>query len=121
MKKKHTYWGSILSGAAAGTINGLFGAGGGMVLIPLLTATNELEEDTLFPTSVSIMFPICLVSISVAFFQNGGLPWQDSWPYLIGSFAGGILAGKFGNKIPALWLHRGLGLLILWGGVRYLC
>ena len=33
---------------------------------------------------------------------------------------GGVLAGMFGKKIPTVWLHRGLGILILWGGIRYL-
>jgi len=33
----------------------------------------------------------------------------------------GLLAGKYGERIPAHWLHRGLGVLILWGGIRYLC
>ena len=25
------------------------------------------------------------------------------------------------SQIPAKWLHRGLGIFILWGGIRYLC
>ena len=40
--------------------------------------------------------------------------------WLIGSTIGGILAGQFGKHIPVKWLHRGLGILILWGGIRYL-
>ena len=35
----------ILAGAIAGCINGLFGAGGGMVLVPLLTASDDLKEN----------------------------------------------------------------------------
>ena len=42
-------------------------------------------------------------------------------PYLIGSAFGGVAAGLWGRKIPTLWLHRFLGAMILWGGVRYLC
>ena len=41
--------------------------------------------------------------------------------YLAGSAAGGFLAGIFGKKIPVLWLHRILGIFILWGGIRNLC
>ena len=41
--------------------------------------------------------------------------------YLAGSAAGGLLAGIFGKKIPVLWLHRILGIFILWGGIRNLC
>lgn len=118
---KKTNWGQILSGAAAGSVAGLFGAGGGMVLIPLLNMTVKPEEKELFPSSVCIMLPICLVTICMDAVQTGGLPWQEAWPYLLGSAFGGILAGLFAKKIPTLWLHRGLGALILWGGIRYLC
>ena len=41
--------------------------------------------------------------------------------YLFGSAAGGIAAGVWGRHIPVHWLHRSLGILILWGGLRYLC
>jgi len=41
-------------------------------------------------------------------------------PYLIGSLIGGVGAGLWGKRIPVLWLHRILGVLILWGGIRYL-
>ena len=38
------------AGAAAGVINGLFGGGGGMVLLPLLTAKGGLEGRAFFAT-----------------------------------------------------------------------
>lgn len=109
-----------IAGAAAGVVNGLFGAGGGMVLVPLLTGLTDLEDREVFPASVSIILPICFVSLSVAA-MDGGLPWAEALPYLIGSAAGGVLAGLLGKRIPTVWLHRALGVLILWGGYRYLC
>ena len=119
MKKKKLL-GPILAGIGAGTVNGLFGAGGGMVLVPLLGWFTDLEEDQIFPASVSIILPICVISLLISF-QPGTVPWPTAIPYLIGSTAGGLLAGLLGRKIPTLWLHRILGLLILWGGIRYLC
>ena len=112
--------GMYLAGASAGAVNGLFGAGGGMVLVPLLTAATDLEDREVFPASVGIILPVCLVSLAISF-QPGSVPWGLAAPYLIGSAAGGVIAGLLGRKIPTLWLHRALGLLILWGGVRYLC
>lgn len=117
MKK---YIGPVLAGIGAGAVNGLFGAGGGMVLVPLLTWLTELCDDEIFPASVSIILPICLVSLSLTF-QKGAVPWDITWLYLLGSAAGGIIAGLLGKRIPTLWLHRLLGVLILWGGIRYLC
>ena len=109
----------MIAGFCAGTVTGLFGAGGGMVLVPLLTLLGAVEERNVFPTSVSIILPICAAAI----FLTGALSdlnWMTALPYLLGSLIGGFCAGKWGQKIPVKWLHRGLGLLILWGGVQYL-
>ena len=118
LKKKSV--GLILSGLCAGTINGLFGAGGGMILVPMLTHWTDLEEDEIFPSSISVMLPVCLVSLAVTAL-HAPLPFYRALPYLMGSVAGGILSGLFGKKIPTAWLHRILGVFVLWGGVRYLC
>ena len=110
---------SILAGGAAGAINGLFGAGGGMILVPMLSSSGEFTDHEVFSSSVVIILPICIVSLMIN--SGGSLPWHSAWPFLLGGIPGGLLAGKFGNRIPVKWLHRFLGLLILYGGVRYLC
>ena len=109
-----------LAGTVAGIVNGLLGAGGGMVLVPLLTMLGKLNDEEVFPASVSIIFPICLVSLAISP-GFGALPWDHAWPYLVGAIPGGILAGIFANKIPVKWLHRALGIFIIYGGIRYLC
>ena len=111
--------GTGISGLSAGILNGLFGAGGGMVLVPLMEKLTDLEESQLFGSAVMILFPLCVISL---LFADG---WKDfsflqALPYLAGSFLGGIGAGLWGKHIPTLWLHRILGILILWGGIRYL-
>lgn len=113
-------WGYIIAGAAAGIANGLLGAGGGMLLVPLLSVFGNLEQREVFPASVGIIFPICLISLAI---EPGfkDLPWGRAWPYLLAAIPGGFLAGFLEKKIPVKWLHRGLSILILIGGVRYLC
>ena len=108
--------GSVLAGLAAGAVNGLFGAGGGMVLVPLLGSLTDMEEDEIFASSLSIILPICLVSLA----SSQVIAWGDALPWLPGAALGGVLAGVWGKKIPVKWLHRGLGIFILWGGMRYL-
>ena len=118
--KKTKYLGCILAGLGAGTVNGLFGAGGGMVLVPLLGLLTSLEDDEIFSSSLAIILPICLVSLTVTGLAQG-TPWGKAFPYLIGSAVGGVASGIWGQKIPTKWLHRILGILILLGGIRYLC
>ena len=119
MKFKGTI-GMTVAGVAAGAVNGLLGAGGGMILVPLLTWLTTLDEKEIFPASVSIILPVCIVSLCIVLRQTS-MPWSTAWPYLIGSAAGGIFSGLLSKNIPTTWLHRALGLLILWGGIRYLC
>lgn len=90
-----------------------------MILVPLLRKA-EIEEEELFSSSLAIILPICLVSLLVTAF-NSSVPWHEALPYLPGSAVGGLLAGITAKRIPTSWLHKGLGILILWGGVRYLC
>ena len=108
--------GGIAAGFAAGAVNGLFGAGGGMVLIPLLGLLTRMEDDELFAASLSIILPICLISLV----STPDIAWRDALIWLPCSALGGVLAGIWGKKIPVKWLHRGLGIFIIWGGLRYL-
>ena len=115
----HFPFGAAAAGLLAGIVNGIFGGAGGMVLIPALRLWTDVEDDALFSMSVSVMMPVCLLSLGFAA-AGAPLPWGDAMPYLLGSAAGGVLVCLLGRKIPAKWLHRGFGLLLLWGGVRYL-
>lgn len=110
----------VLAGAITGCINGLFGAGGGMVLIPMLTLFCHLEETEVFSTSITMILPMCVISLLLSA-RGQPFPWSTALPYLLGSLLGGIVAGLYGKKIPTIWLHRILGVLILYGGIRYLC
>ena len=110
---------SFAAGAAAGAVNGLFGAGGGMVLVPMLSRRTDFDDKEVFSSSVLIILPICLVSLGVS--TGFQLPWAQAWPYLAGGIPGGIFAALLARRIPLVWLHRLLGLMICYGGIRYLC
>lgn len=112
-------YGFLIAGAAAGAVNGLFGAGGGMIFVPLLSLLTEIREEDVFPTSVATILPICAVSL-VLRIENIPEGFLMGIPYLLGSIPGGIVAAFTGRYIPVKWLHRLLGIMILWGGVRLL-
>lgn len=119
MRKRDTA-GAAVAGALAGAVNGLFGAGGGMVFLPALSRLTRAREEELFPASVATILPLCLISLTVYGLKTP-LPWQEALPYLLGSALGGVGAELWGRRIPTAVLHRILGLLILWGGIRNLC
>ena len=108
-----------LAGALGGLVNGVFGGGGGMLLLPLLGRWGALRPKSLFANSVAIIFPICLVSATVYFFHTQ-LSWETAWPYLLGGVGGGLIGGLTFEKVPVKWLKVLFGLFLLYGGVRYL-
>ena len=106
-----------LLGAAAGTANGLFGAGGGLILVPLLTRWIRLPEKAAFATSLAIMTPLSLASLTV-YLLHGGIDVAFAWRYLLGGAIGGAIAGPLFSHLPVIWLRRAMGLFLLYGGVR---
>lgn len=106
-----------ITGALAGIANGLFGSGGGLFLVPLLTRWTGMEQKKAFATSVAIIFPLSAVSL-VIFALRGGVAFGDAWPYVVGGALGGLLSGVFFKKLSATWLRRLFGILLLYGGIR---
>ena len=108
-----------LSGAAAGLVNGLFGGGGGMALVPLLTRWCGLDQQKAFATSVAVILPLCVLSAVIYLFR-GGLDWMLALPYLAGGLVGGAIGGKAFRHLDMVWLRRAFGLLLLYGGIKAL-
>lgn len=108
-----------VSGALAGAANGLFGAGGGMILTPLLARWAKLEEREVFATSVAVILPLSAVSAAVYFIRIRP-DFLTALPYLLGGLLGGIIGGKVFVKIPTELLRRALALFIIYGGIRNL-
>ena len=108
-----------VAGGVSGLVNGFFGGGGGMLLVPLLTGWCGLEQRKAFATSVAVILPLCVLS-SVIYWLRGGLEWRAALPYLLGGLAGGFLGGKLFRRLNMVWLRRAFALLILYGGVRAL-
>ena len=120
MEQKRKPWGSWVCGGLAGVINGLFGAGGGMVLIPLFRKLTDLEEKEVFACSVAVILPLSAVTLGMYFLKGGQITSQGI-PYIIGGALGGIGAGVLLKKVKAKWLHWLLGAFILYGGFRLIC
>ena len=114
---RHSKWKYLLAGGAAGLTNGLFGGGGGSVLVHLLTRCCGLEEKRAFATSVAVILPLCTLSAAIYLFR-GGLDVMTALPYLLGGTMGGWAGGKWFKGVRVNWLRRGFGLLLIYSGVR---
>ena len=103
MQKRGTWLRAGLTGAAAGAVNGLFGAGGGMLLLPLLHRLTDLREHEAFACSVCTMLPLSVVSL-VVYWLRGGEFLTAALPYLAGGALGeGAFGGDILESYPALF------------------
>ena len=110
-------WKYAAAGGLAGVANGLFGGGGGSVLVPLVTGCCGLDQRRAFATSVAVILPLWALSVGIYFFR-GGLDFMAALPYLIGGAAGGWAGGRWFKGVKMPWLKRIFGLLLIYGGVR---
>lgn len=108
-----------LAGAAGGLVNGIFGGGGGQVLLPLLTGWGGLEQKKAFATCVAIILPMTCLSAAIYVWRTAP-PLGQVLPYLVGGLAGGLLGGATFRRVPVGALRVIFGLFMLYAGVRYL-
>lgn len=62
----------------------------------------------------------CPSFLLLVYWLRGGEFLTAALPYLAGGALGGIAAGLLLRRLSAVWLHRALGALIVWGGLRLL-
>lgn len=112
-------WPARAAGGAAGLANGLFGGGGGMVFLPILSRWGALDQRKLYASCVAVIFPVCLVSAGVHLWR-GSVSLSAAWPYLAGGFIGGILGGKLYGKVSTKVLKYLFAAFLFYAGVKYL-
>jgi len=107
----------ILVGLVTGAANGLFGAGGGTILVPSLQKFLKMETHKSHATAIAVILPLTLVSIF--FYRHAG---ETNWGALLwislGGLAGGFLGAKLLDKLTSKWLHRIFGLFMMAAAIR---
>ena len=105
-------------GIAVGLVNGVFGAGGGMLAVPLLKH-NGLDQKSAHANAVAVILPITLIS-AVLYVIKGNVTLGDSLPYiptgLIGSLLATVALKKLSNKI----LQKIFAVFMIYAGIRLL-
>ena len=108
---------SVISGIVVGFICGFVGAGGGMMMLLLLTSVLGYELKTAVGTSVFIMAFTAFTG-AVSHFAIGGMP--DIWCLLFcvaSTLLWARIAAKFANKASAVILNRATGVVLAVLGV----
>ncbi len=104
-------------GTAVGVINGIFGAGGGTLLVPALERFMDLETHKAHATAVAVILPLCVVSAAVYLFRVPTDWFAVMWVSL-GGIAGGVTGANLLNKLSAAWLHKLFAVFLAAAAVR---
>ncbi len=107
----------LLLGLVTGIINGIFGSGGGMVIVPALVFLVGLKDYKAHATAISIILPISIISTIIYFF-NSTIPLKLSLYVMGGGLVGSFIGAKFLKKIPANVLRKVFGLIIIYTAIR---
>ena len=115
VKKVHI----VLFGVLIGLINGLFGGGGGMIVVPVLTKFFGFSQKQAQATALFVILPISIAS-SIIYITHNSINFSQSWPVILSIVAGGaggaLLLNKLNNKVVriifiALILISGISML----------
>ena len=107
----------VMASLFAGFATGVFGGGGGMIVVPILTGLYGLEPVKAHATAIATIFPLCLVSV-IFYLTQGGWEWKSGLVVTAGVVVGGIVGALAMKKIPAKWLQPIFYILMIVGGVK---
>ncbi|WP_331346531.1 sulfite exporter TauE/SafE family protein [Cellvibrio sp. UBA7661] len=113
--------GLLIGGLVVGLLSGLFGVGGGFLIVPLLLALSAVSMAQAVSTS---LFIIALISSS-GFISHVALSENQHWDWLLLVAAGGLVGMMIGqavsHKIANVWLQKlfAIGLLIAAGAMFF--
>ena len=93
----------IIIGLVAGTLGGMVGLGGGIILIPALILIMKLDQQTAQGTSIAIMLPpiglFAVYNYYKAGYVNIKYAFVIAMAFMVGGYFGSILALKLSPDV----------------------
>lgn len=116
MKKIKLLGKNSFLGGLIGVVNGFFGAGGGLVCVPLLMKMGFERKDA-HANAVAVIFPITFIS-AVNYILRGYVDIGDSLIYLPGGIIGALVGTRIMKKISPRLIKKLFGIFMVWAGWR---
>ena len=92
-------WQGLGIGAAAGLLSGLFGIGGGIIIVPALLTMLSMERRLAHGTSLAATVPVALASF-VTYSVGGNVDWPVAACLAAGAIVGAIVGTHLLQIIP---------------------
>lgn len=100
-------------GLAAGVLSGLFGIGGGVVIVPALVLLTAMQPQTATGTSLAaLLLPVGAFGVW-HYYRHGALDLRAAMWIAAGLLAGAWLGANLALRLPARDLQRAFALFLL--------
>jgi uncharacterized protein len=96
------FLGLLAVGLVVGISSGMFGVGGGTVLIPAMVVLYGQSQQTAQGISLAVMAPVTLIN-AIAYFRNGATNLGQAsliGALILGAVISGPFAARFANQMP---------------------
>ena len=107
----------LIGGIFIGFINGFFGGGGGMIVVPVLIFLLNLPEKTAHATALTIILPLSIAS-SIIYITQGGFDFLNLGITTIGVIVGGIIGSILLKKINNKVLRIIFAVIMIIAGIK---
>lgn len=111
--------GPVAVGIATGLLSGLFGVGGGILMVPCLVLILGMEQRRAHGTSLSAMVLISASALG-GFLLDSSVAWLPGLLIFAGSSVGVTIGTSLLNHVPIRSLRIGFALLLLVTAARFL-
>lgn len=96
----------VLAGIVSGLLSGLFGVGGGFLIVPALTFVTQLEIHRAVATSLLVITLIGLTGVGAVLVEGRPLPWLLTGLFIAGGFGGMYLGQLVARRIAGPKLQQ---------------
>ncbi|WP_432360273.1 sulfite exporter TauE/SafE family protein [Sporosarcina sp. UB5] len=110
-------WFALILTFIIGFASGLFGIGGGTMIVPALILLFLFPPHVAVGTSMFIVFLSAIVN-SITHISLGHVPWHYALPVIPGAYIGGMIGTKLNRKMNSDTLVLVLRIMLLLFGVR---
>lgn len=108
----------IALGLIAGIFGGMFGIGGGTILIPALVYLFGLTQHQAQGTTLAIMVPPIGLLAALRYYYSGNVKLGIAGLICLGFLIGGLIGAQFVQDLPDLLLKRLFGIFLLFVSVK---
>jgi len=106
-------------GVAVGVISGLFGIGGGILMVPAIIYIWGYEPKIAVGTSLAVMIPGAIAGVLRHHFTYQTVDWRIAAGLALGAVVGSAFIGApLANWLPADSLKKGFGVLLIVFGLK---